>query len=103
MNGDFRIFLRVPDWLKYRWWRVAYLIPAPFVRERFGDLLELAPDERFNSFVAEQLTAVLEGGKAPPEDIAPAIMNLADDLQAGREMTLRAGDYITLQNHLRRA
>ena len=30
-----------------------------------------------------------------------AILNLADDLMAGRSATLRAGDYVMLQNFAR--
>jgi hypothetical protein len=39
----------------------------------------------------------------PPTEIAPAIINLVDDYKAGRDMTLRTGDYISLQNYLRKA
>jgi hypothetical protein len=38
----------------------------------------------------------------PPEEIAPTIMNLADDFAAGRQMCIRAGDYIAIQNYMRK-
>ena len=38
----------------------------------------------------------------PPEAIAPAVMNVADDVLAGRDVQLRAGDYIALQNFIRK-
>jgi hypothetical protein len=41
-------------------------------------------------------------GKAPPKEIAAAIMNITDDLLSGREPVLRAGDYIQLQNYMRK-
>jgi hypothetical protein len=37
----------------------------------------------------------------PPEAIAPAILNMADDVMAGRQVSLRAGDYIAIQNFAR--
>ena len=40
--------------------------------------------------------------KMPPADIAPAILNMADDYIAGREVAIRAGDYISIQNHIRK-
>ena len=43
----------------------------------------------------------MQEGVTPPEDIASAIMNIADDLMSGRDITLRAGDYIAIQNHVR--
>jgi hypothetical protein len=49
------------------------------------------------------MNAFLQEGKMPPEEIAPAIMNLVDDQTSGRDMVMRAGDYISLQNYLRKA
>lgn len=45
--------------------------------------------------------AYLEKGVAPPAAIAVPIMNIADDVAAGREVTIRAGDYVALQTHYR--
>jgi len=48
------------------------------------------------------MNAYLHDGKMPPAEIAPAIMNLIDDQKSGRDMALRAGDYISLQNYMRK-
>jgi hypothetical protein len=45
--------------------------------------------------------AYVEEGKMPPPEIETAIMNAADDYLEGRDITLRAGDYIALQSYAR--
>ena len=60
------------------------------------------PDASFNKAVTSYVKEYVEKGKMPPEAIAPAIMNLADDFASGREMNIRAGDYISIQNYLRK-
>lgn len=52
--------------------------------------------------IIRHVKAYVENGKMPPKDIAPAILNLADDFIAGREVTVRAGDYIALQTHFKK-
>jgi hypothetical protein len=49
------------------------------------------------------MNAFMQQGTMPPAEIAPAIMNLIDDQSSGRTMTMRAGDYISLQNYLRKS
>lgn len=97
--------LGIPDWLVPRWWKVAYLIVGPdgWLRKDLAKLIQIRPDERFEQFVKQQITAYVEKGELPAEPVAPAILNLADDVMAGREPTIRAGDYIAIQNHLRQA
>ena len=46
--------------------------------------------------------AYIEKGEMPPAEIAPAILNMADDYMSGRPVTIRAGDYIAVHNHLRK-
>ncbi len=46
--------------------------------------------------------AYIEKGEMPPADIAPAILNMADDYLAGRQVAIRAGDYIAIHNHMRK-
>ena len=36
-----------------------------------------------------------------PEAVAGAVMNIADDMLAGRDVVIRAGDYIALMTHAR--
>jgi len=103
-NNRYRVF-SVADWILERWWRVAYLIIGPdgFLKQEWRKLIDIRPNARFEKLVADHLQAYIKEGVMPPDDIAPAILNLADDFMAGREITMRAGDYIALQNHLRQA
>lgn len=91
---------RVPDWAVPGWWRVAYKIPPP-LDGKFGELVEIHPDERFNKVVTGYLKGLLEDGKMPPADVAPAILNIANDFVDGRDVVIRTGDYIAIQAHLR--
>lgn len=94
---DFNI---VPDWIFERWMLVAYLIIN--WKMSMAKEAKVKPDKRFFRVLARHMTAYLKDGVQPPKDIASTIMNLADDHLAGRQMTIRAGDYIALQNHIRR-
>jgi hypothetical protein len=73
-----------------------YLVLMNWTLKEFENVLTHAPDDAFNGFVEKHVNAYLEGTK-PPAAIQTAIMNIVDDFAAGREMTLRAGDYIALQ------
>jgi hypothetical protein len=81
---------------------IAYLIINVAVRE-LTKWVDIEPSAKFQTLVSKHLTAYIGEAQMPPDDIAPAILNLADDYLAGRPMNLRAGDYIALQNHVRRA
>ena len=39
--------------------------------------------------------------KEPPSEIAGAIKNFSDDIACGREVVVRAGDYIAIHNFMR--
>ena len=91
----------VPEWVLERWILVAYLIINWNVKE-LAERIRIGPDKRFYAVVTKHLRAYVEEGVMPPEDIAPAILNIADDYMAGRAMNLRAGDYITIQNNIRK-
>ena len=60
----------------------------------------MEPDEKFQNLVAEYVGAAL-AGKDLPEAIAPTILNLTNDFLSGRDMTIRTGDYIALQDFAR--
>ncbi|MFB0546563.1 MAG: hypothetical protein ACETWB_06605 [Anaerolineae bacterium] len=92
----------VPEWILERWILVAYLIINWRAKE-LAERIQVRPGKEFYGVVAEHLRAYVQEGVMPPDDIAPAILNLADDYMAGRPMNLRAGDYIAIQNHIRRA
>ncbi|MFX0195889.1 MAG: hypothetical protein ACFFCW_07190 [Candidatus Hodarchaeota archaeon] len=83
------------DWVKY-------LIVLDWQR-RLADVetFEAVTSEKFNNFVHKQIKSYVLEKKAPPKEIATAIMNIADDLLSGREPVLRAGDYFQLQEFMR--
>jgi hypothetical protein len=84
------------------WWhKYAYLIVIDKID--IGEIVNVPATEEFNSMISQHVKAYVENGKMPPKDIAPAILNLADDFIAGREVTVRAGDYISLQTHFKKA
>jgi hypothetical protein len=78
---------------------VMYLIIPDMVK--FGDKVMVQPDDNFYKTVDEHMEAYVNKGVMPPADIASAILNMSDDYLAGREITIRAGDYIAIQNHMR--
>jgi len=84
----------VPEWLLHRWILVAYKIP-PLLDGWRREIYEIAPDEKFQAVVDQYLEVALAGGELP-DTIAPAILNLANDVMSGREVTIRAGDYISI-------
>jgi hypothetical protein len=49
--------------------------------------------------VKEHVLAYAAEGTPPPDKIATAIMNIADDVMAGRNLVMRAGDYISLMSY----
>ena len=82
------------DWVKY-------LVLVKWHNDKIGDIVKASPTKEFNAFVETTLNDYLSEGKLPASDIAPAIMNLADDHLAGKELVLKAGDYYALQTHFR--
>lgn len=82
------------DWVKY-------LVLVNWHGRQFENVLAKAPDDAFAGFVEKHVRTYLDGS-APPEPIQSAIMNIADDYASGRDVTLRAGDYIALQNQYMR-
>lgn len=100
MERTIRVRIKVPDWSIPHWWLVAYKI-LPMLAKQYSDLLEPELGERFGKVIGGLINDALEG-KTLPDDIAPTILNLTNDLVNGREMIIRTGDYIAIQNHLRR-
>ena len=82
--------------------RIYYLIILDRLKLRYKDVLEARPDSSFFEELNGHVTAFVNEGKAPPEAIASAVMNVADDVLAGRDLQLKAGDYITLQSYFRK-
>ena len=90
----------IPEWIIKRWMIIAYLIFNPDVKDILARF-KVEPSAKFHATVTKYLNEYLYQNKMPPDEIAPAILNMADDLMAGREMHLRAGDYIMIEGFTR--
>ena len=78
--------------------QVMYLVPInEAIKKKVDVEFTEAQIEKINGYV----TALVTKGKMPPAAIAPAIMNFVDDVGSGREITLKTGDYASLQGYLR--
>lgn len=77
---------------------VMYLVIIDKLLAKRAELLKVRPSEKFFDMVREQVVAHVTEGVEPPKEIASAIMNIADDMMAGREVSIKAGDYIALMN-----
>jgi len=90
-----KIIIDRSDWVKY-------LIVLEWQRRLVDEKAFAAvTSEKFNAFLNQHVSAYILQKKVPPAEIAPAIMNIADDLLSGRDPTLRTGDYIQLQKYMR--
>jgi hypothetical protein len=97
---QFRIdleILRRSDIVKYKTW------PDWHSRVIGEDIIVSDPGEEFVRVTEKFVNAYIFEKKAPPDEIAPAIMNIADDHLSGRGMIIRSGDYISLQNYVRKS
>lgn len=98
--GKVPLYVKRETILDRRIW-VYYLVILDKVSQKLGPHLDVRPDERFYETFSKHVEAYLKEGKAPPKAIEGAVLNAADDFLAGREIALRAGDYIAVQNYLR--
>jgi hypothetical protein len=78
-----------------------YLVIHDKLLVKYGDLMKVRPTEKFFNMVHELVMSHVIEGAEPPREIHSAIMNVADDMMAGREVSLRSGDYIELMNYAR--
>jgi hypothetical protein len=85
------------DWVKYK------TIPEWHGRVVGDRVIVSTPTKEFIAAVEAHVNAYIFDKKAPPAEIATAVMNVADDILSDREVVLRSGDYIALQNFLRPA
>ena len=92
------------EWIKRKKQEVMYLVigPGDLFNKSVWDWANIPMDKSFQKKVYQMVTAYVEKGEMPPEQIAPTILNLADDLVAGRDMVIRAGDYIALRHYMRK-
>jgi hypothetical protein len=78
--------------------RVMYLIIIDKIASHYEDIIKLKTTEQFDDMVYKHVNEYATKGIIPPEEIAPAIMNIYDDMASGRDISMRAGDYISLVN-----
>jgi hypothetical protein len=95
------IQVTVPAWVFRRKTEVMYLVLGPDGFPKFRDVIDLGITEQLATMLSKYTYAHINDGETPPREIAPAILNIADDVLAGRAPTLRAGDYISLQQYIR--
>ncbi len=96
-RGDVRVVVSekaLPPWVVS-----AYKI----LDESLAQYANVEPDEHFYAILNEHFQGYVNEGRAPPAEIATAILNLADDFYAGRQMTVRSGDFIAVHNFARKA
>jgi hypothetical protein len=102
IRPDFRITLRgLENQINKHWCLTSYLI----LNIHFGDLVELAERELPQTFAKEMAKHVygyIYENKMPPAEIEQTVLNVSEDLIAGRQVQLRAGDYIASQKFFRR-
>ena len=94
------IHVVLADWIWRRKWVLYYLV----IVDNFFDKNQISPSvtPEFENLTFGYAKAYIEKGEMPPADIAPAILNMADDYLAGRPVAIRAGDYIAIHNHMRK-
>lgn len=90
----------VTNILDRRTW-IMYLQIVDGLRTDWEKAVAVQPTTEFYKKTEAIVEAYLEKGVAPPADIAVPILNIADDVAAGRDVTIRAGDYVALQMHYR--
>lgn len=100
-RGKFRpVWLERSIILDRRSW-VFYLVLNESSARKWAEQIKVQPDERFYEVLGEHVQAYVEKGAEPPEMIASAVMNIADDFMSERDLVIRAGDYIAVQNFIR--
>ena len=97
---NFRMTLRGLKYLiEKNWCLASYLIINYDIRE----IVELADRElpaNFSKELANYVYGYMYEDKMPPAEIATTVLNVAEDLIAGREVIFRAGDYINTQKFM---
>jgi len=95
-----KLHIAVPTWVLHRKIEVMYLVIGPEGLDKFKDVIHIGITEQMMEVVNKHVTAYVRNGELPPANIASSILNIADDMLAGRAPTIRTGDYIALQQHV---
>ena len=85
--------------IEKNWCLASYLI----INFDIGDLVTLAERElpqNFSKQMAEYVYGYIYEKKMPPDEIAQTVLNVSEDMMAGRQVQLRAGDYIAVQKYM---
>ncbi|UCD13190.1 MAG: hypothetical protein JSW60_06420 [Thermoplasmatales archaeon] len=96
-----KLEVTIPRWVAEHWCVVCYLI----INWRISDLvkqIQVKPGKEFYDVTAKYLYDYAVNDKMPPSEIAPTIMNLAEDFMSGNPVKFRPGDYIVMQNFIRK-
>ncbi|MGB0130830.1 hypothetical protein [Chlorobium sp.] len=102
---NMKLMYSLQEQLLIKKWRVMYLYPPPegLDMSQIRVLIAKGVDEKFTKAVKTHLQQYMLEGKEPPAAIAATIRNFADDVVMGREIVVRAGDYISVQSFLNKA
>ena len=98
-----QLSLREAIWDRIHW--VTYRVPnnlSDILKKGVADApVRVALSKQFTALTWKYTSALVNEGTAPPPEIAGAIYNIVDDVSCGREITLKAGDYIAIQSFMK--
>ena len=92
--------LAIPEWIIKRWCIISYLIINWRIKE-LVEKIQVEPGMEFYKVASKYLSDYVYNDTMPPDEIAPTILNLAEDFMAGKPVNFRVGDYIAIQNYIR--
>ena len=89
--------------------QVMYLYPVPWMRDdlkegalrEWGELVHGKVSKQFSEVTKKYVGDYMMNGKMPPKEIEAPILNMVDDVAAGRQIQMKAGDYIAIQNFIK--
>lgn len=88
--------------IERNWCLASYLILNLDIRE-LREMVEKELPQAFAKQMAALVQAYMYESKMPPAEIAQTVLNVSEDIAAGRQVQLRAGDYIAAQKYFRSA
>jgi len=81
---------------------IMYLVIVDKMLKKWANVMKVRPTDKFFDMVHGHVVDHAVRGVEPPKQIAAAILNIADDMMSGRDVVLRAGDYISLMDYARK-